>query len=497
MNPLVSDLLQTGLSLEETHASWVFLGTSEVWKIKKPVSLGFLDFSTPDKRRAACEAEIVLNRRFAPAVYLDVVPVTVESGHYRLGGNGAPVDWAVHMRRMPAGDRADRRLETGRLLPVHLQGLAERLAEFHAHARCDAETEAFGAPAAVATNATENFSALRASGLLDTDPGRWVETWQTDFVRTQADRFLGRMQVGKIRDGHGDIRLQQVYFDAEGRATLLDCIEFGDRFRFGDTAGDVAFLAMDLEFRGRRDLAEIFLTAYARAAGDFDLYAVVDFYASYRAAVRAKVAWLRPDPDEARAYLHTARDCTRHRDSPLLLAVGGGLGTGKSTLSNRLGEMNAVPVIDSDRTRKQMLRRAPAKLGQEALWSGVYAEAQTERVYAEVLRRAEVVLRSGRSLVVDASFRRRSHRLAARQTAAQRGARFLFLECRADPEVCRARLHQRALSPNWSDGRAEIAGEFLEKWEAVEELPADEYRVLDTSATIDVAELSRTLNLRM
>jgi predicted kinase len=295
------------------------------------------------------------------------------------------------------------------------------------------------------------------------------------------------METGSVRDGHGDLRLDQIYFDEQGRASILDCIEFNDRFRFGDVASDIAFLAMDLENRNRRDLAEYFLAAYARAAGDFDLYLLVDFYESYRAVVRVKVAEIRGAREEAEAYFRTAQHCLRRTPAtPWLVAVGGGIGTGKSTLANRLGEEFARPVIDTDRTRKQMAGLSPSRPGTEAPWSGLYDKAHTDRVYGEALRRAGAVLASGRTVVVDATFRSRRHRLAAKKTAADHGARFLFVECRSDPEVCRERLRQRAQGPGWSDGREEILEDFMRKWEPAEELGSGEHVVVDTAAPIDL-----------
>ncbi len=314
---LVSDLLAPGIELIETHISWVFLAEREVWKVKKPVSLGFLDFSEPPQRRAACEAEVRLNRRLAAEVYRGVVPITRgRSGRHRFGGDGEPVDWAVHMHRLDETARADRRLADGRLGALEVERIAARLARFHAAARADAETAGYGSVEAIAGNVRENFAQTRDSAAAFLTPAQAAETeaWQLRFLEHNQHLFAERAAAGRVRDGHGDLRLEHVYMSAgggsggdgdgedDGGVVIVDCIEFNRRFRFADVAADVAFLAMDLSWQGRADLAERFLAAYAHRSGDYGLYPLIDFYESYRAWVRGKVAvLLAADPHAAAA----------------------------------------------------------------------------------------------------------------------------------------------------------------------------------------------------
>ena len=254
----IRDGLSLGASeLVETHISRVFLTDEEVWKVKKPVSLGFLDFSTPEKRRSACEAEVRLNRRLAPDLYLGVVPVTVDyGGRHQLGGSGQPVDWAVHMKRLPDENRADMRLAAGGLTSTDLERVAERVASFHETALVSEETAAYGTTSAIARNVQENFDQTRAtiSAYLTGAEADEIETWQMTFLEERAELFEERIRSGHVRDGHGDLRIEHIYLDEDPPVTILDCIEFNERLRFADVCSDVAFLSMDLAWHGRVDL---------------------------------------------------------------------------------------------------------------------------------------------------------------------------------------------------------------------------------------------------
>ncbi len=500
MGTLREDLAREADELRETHISLVFLRGADVYKVKKPVSLGFLDFSTLDLRREACEAEVALNRRLAPDVYLGVVPVGLDaSGRHVLGGGGPPVDWAVHMRRLPDEARADVRLARGELAVEDVDRIAEHVAAFHAGARSDETIASFGEPGAIAVNVRENFEQTRATVLEHVTAGEAaeIERWQTGFLEERADLFRERVANGRVRDGHGDLRLEHVYLDADA-IRIIDCIEFNERFRYADVCADLAFLSMDLAWHGRTDLAERALAVYARVSNDYDLYGLVDFYESYRAYVRAKVAsMLAADEDapaetrararaEARRYYRLALAADRPSlIPPMLVAVGGVLASGKSTVSDRLSLELGGPTINTDWVRKLMLGATPTTKLYEGAWSGAYDPAVTERVYAEVRRFARVVLRSGRPVVLDASFRDPSMRLDARRLAEEEGVPFRFVECRADPELCRERLRRRAERASVSDGRLEIFDSFLAKWKPVTELPPDEHVRIDTAEPLE------------
>jgi aminoglycoside phosphotransferase family enzyme/predicted kinase len=488
------------IDLIETHISWVFLLEHEVFKVKKPVDLGFLDFTTLRQRYLACAAEVSLNRRLAPHVYLGLVPVRVDDGGRAcIRGAGRVIDWAVHMQRLPDAIRADQMLAERRLSGADIDRIASRLATFHASCRADPATARFGLPGVLGQNLEENFAqtATLVDQHLSHDQAVELRTWQRAYLREHAAVFEGRAARGRVRDGHGDLRLEHVYLEP-ARVTVLDCIEFNDRFRYADVCSDVAFLSMDLAAHGRVDLAERLLAAYARETNDFDLYAVVDFYESYRAYVRGKIAAMvaadarmdeparRRAAREARRYLLLALSADRRSLlSPSVVAVGGTIASGKSTIAARLGAEMGAPVVEADRTRKAMLGVAPLQRVDEPAWTGAYDPAFTDRVYEEVLRRAGVALASGRPVVIDASFRSRSMRDAARRLAASHGVPFRFVECRAPAEVCRARLRLREQRETVSDGRLAIFDDFSARFEPVVEIPGAEHVVLDTSGPAD------------
>jgi aminoglycoside phosphotransferase family enzyme/predicted kinase len=490
----------------ETHISRVFLTPSEAYKLKKPVELGFLDFRSLDQRKSACESEVRLNMRLAPDVYRGVLPVRRGAdGRLRAGkgASGELVDWVVVMRRLPDERRADRLLEAGALSGERIDAIAARLARFHASAPV-----AVQGPESVLRNVEENFVQTRDAIDRYVTPAEADEIarWQRAFLMANRTTFEERSAGGRVRDGHGDLRLEHVYFE-EG-ITILDCIEFNERFRVGDVCSDVAFLSMDLAWHGAVHLAERLLASYARESNDFDLYALVDFYEGYRAYVRGKIGhFLASDPGvpahtreraahEARRYFLLALSADRRALlGPSVVAVGGTIASGKSTIAVEIGAATSAPVIEADRTRKAMLGVLATEPLREAPWSGAYDPELTERVYAEMRRRARVVLGSGRPVVLDASFRSAKTRGLARALAEEYGVPFRFVECRASAEVCRARLAERERGESVSDGRLAIFDAFCARFEPVTEVPKEEHVIVDT--TRPVAETRRLLAARL
>ncbi|MBC7173304.1 MAG: hypothetical protein H5U40_12775, partial [Polyangiaceae bacterium] len=357
----IDELASSTAERIETHISWVLLDGADVYKLKKPVDFGFLDFRTLEQRRAACEAEVRLNARLAPDVYLGVLPVTRGAGgKARLAGDGEIIDYAVHMRRLPDSDRADVRLSEGRLQASDIDRIAERIATFHAAAETNAVIARFGEPRAIERNIDENFVQTRSAlpRAIGVEEAAELERRHREFVSHRAP-FLERIARGRVRDGHGDLRLEHVYVSDDGSIRVIDCIEFNDRFRYEDVCADVAFLAMDLARSGAPLLAERFLSQYARASQDYDFYPLIDFYESYRAFVRGKVASIRAkDPtasaqmrsrawDEARRDFLLALSCGRPSIFPAsVVAVGGLIASGKSTLAEAIAHALGAPVVD-------------------------------------------------------------------------------------------------------------------------------------------------------
>jgi aminoglycoside phosphotransferase family enzyme/predicted kinase len=496
------------VQLIETHLSWVLLGEREVFKLKKPVALGFVDFRSLERRRAACDDEVRLNARLSPRVYRGVVPVVCQSdGTLSFGGTGPVVDWAVRMARLDGARRADELLARGRLRGEDVDAIADAVARLHAGATATREQAAWASPEAVARNVRDNFTQLGgadAAAGLDREALEEVEARQTTFVTENADLFAARIVDGHVRNGHGDLRLEHAYFEDDG-LQVVDCIEFDDRYRVSDACADAAFLAMDLTGHGRADLAERFLARYARAAQDYDLYALVDFYEGYRALVRAKVeamlagqagaddAARRRAAESARRHLSLARATGRPAFvPPAMVCVGGVPGSGKSTIADALSEALSCPAVDADRTRKHLLGVTETTRMDDPVWTGAYSAEATERTYRETLRRAAVVLETGRSVIVDASFRAAATRRSARDVAQAAGATFRFVECRAPHDVCKDRVARRAASGDRSpdgpsDARPAIFDAFAASFESPEELSGSERTEVDTTGPLAAA----------
>jgi uncharacterized protein len=496
----------SSVDVVETHISWVFLTRDAAYKVKKPVDFGFLDFRSLESRRRACEAELALNTRLTEGVYRGLVPVRQRpDGHFALGeGEGEIVDWAVHMKRLPDERRADLMLLAGELGLPEVDLLAMRVAAFHASCKVDERAVRHGVPDAIAASVEENFS--QVGDALE----RYVSRAEASELRrlprallaSRRPMFERRVKTGRVRDGHGDLRLEHVYFTGAA-PQILDCIEFNERFRYGDVCADVAFLSMDLAHFGAVDLAERFLAQYARASNDYDIYELVDFYEGYRAFVRGKVAHFvardgaLPLPTrqaaeaQARGYFLLALSTERRALlSPQVVCIGGIIAAGKSTLADALACEMSAPVVDADRTRKDMVGVQATQAVKDDAWSGAYDPAFTERVYEEVLRRARVVLASRRPVILDASFRSPRFRAAARALAREMGAPFCFLECQAPMDVIRARLTERARGASVSDGRLEVLDDFVKRYEPVTELSEAEHLVVDTSTDLE-HQLSR------
>lgn len=489
----MSEQPEPDLEFVETWRSLVFLTPTAVWKIKKPVHLGELDYTTLDARLRACESELALNRVLAPDVYHGLTPVTKgPDGRRRIGGPGEPVDWAVHMARLPDRDRADQRLDEDRLDDDAVCAIAHAIAAFH---ECAPLVE--GEPAAMLRYAIDLEPPHSAAAPETPLPRSSVEAadWQRKFLNEHADLFERRAAAGRLRDGHGNLSLEHVFVSDDGRVRIIDRLEFAPRLRQLDVCADIASLSTDLAAAGRSDLAERFLADYAAEANDFDLYPLVDFYASLRASLQGKLEWfytdhfghdpLRADARRARAHrcFKLAVSAPRQACLPAaVVAVGGLVASGKSTVAQHLGREIGAPVISSDRTRDFLLGARLNEDLHEVHWENHYETGFGDRVYDEVMRRAGAVLRSGRPVVLDGCFRLAAQRSHARELARQFGHPFLFVEARVPEDVCRQRLQERSLRDGVPDATwLEIADELRAQWEPMDELPAEERETLDTS----------------
>jgi uncharacterized protein len=499
MRKLIKSLLKAAaypeptesVRLVETHVSFIFLTDHFVYKVKKPVDFGFLNFTTLDRRRFYCEEEVRLNRRLCPDIYLGVVELraTPEGGAFGGSGAGAVIDYAVKMKRLPEERMLSRLLEQGAVGAEQMAELARVIAQFHGRAARGPQIDAMGSPGVIRRNWEENFrqaAPFQKLTLSESDLSL-MRDWVERFIAGHEEELRARVEGGFIRECDGDLHLGNICLT--DRVCIFDCIEFNERFRFIDTAADIAFLLMDLEYASRPDLGRFFLEAYREATGDPGLDGLLVFYKAYRAFVRGKVKSFRLQETglarkelqaaetAARRYFRLSRGyCLRERLTPTLIITCGLMGSGKSALSRELAFELGLRLERSDLVRKELAGPTTSGRGVEGYDQGIYRAEHTRATYRELLQRAGSALSAGSSVVVDATFRFASDRDAFRALAKRLGVPFFVLETRCEPELIRVRLEARSLEPGEaSDGRWELFPRQLSEFEATE--PGESIRV--------------------
>jgi len=479
------------IELVQTQMSFVFLTKEFVYKVKKPVDLGFLDYTTLEKRQFFCHKEVELNRRLCPGAYLGVVPITRDNGAIRVGGRGEAIEYAVKMRRLPQEKMMNVLLPDDGVTVEMVGGVAQKLAAFHQKAETNAEISAFGEIKAVTRNTDENFdqTGKYIGRTISKDSYRRIKEYTDSFVGKNAPLFNKRIKESRIRDCHGDLHAAHICFTDD--ICIYDCIEFNDRFRYCDIASEMAFLAMDLDHYGRADLSRSLVKAYVTESGDKELLRLLGFYKCYRAYVRGKVEGFKLDDpyiskgekeetqDIAASYFDLARAYTRAK--PALFITVGLVGTGKSTLAQALAKRLGLAVVASDVTRKQ-LAGVPLKEHRfEGFDGGIYSAELSRRTYDKMFSAAGDILGEGGSVVLDASFIRAEERLKAKRLAEEAGADFFIIECRLDEANIKERLARRLEQGSVSDGRWEIYGPQKEAFDPVKEAAPPKHVIIDTS----------------
>ena len=452
----------SNLERRDTHISSVFLTGRWVYKLKKPLDFGFLDFGSLEDRHRFCQCEVSLNRRLSQGVYEDVVAIRqTEDGGLNLEGRGKTVEYAVKMRQLPDDAGLDRLLARNRTTSEDMRKLGRTLAAFYETAQRGPDIDRYGSREAISFNVEENFRQLEPFVDRFPDREKWDLLCQVSrhFLEHHPALFQRRVDEGRIRDGHGDLRAEHVYF--QDGIQIIDCIEFNDRFRYGDVALDLAFLHSDMEHQGHGESSRAVLAAYAEGAGDPGLYAVLDFYAAYRAVVRLKVACFRSEETEgeeksrclekARTYLDQAYRYAVQFGLPTLWVFCGLPASGKSTLAEATADALSLSVFESDRVRKEEPKEGAPQVS--PFGEGPYREAMRHRVYARLLARAQDQLKSGRSVVLDATFSRRKWREDARRLARDVDANLVFVECVCAESTLRSRMEAREKEPGLSDAR--------------------------------------------
>lgn len=463
-------------SVVETHTAVVVFIGDRVYKLKKPVDLGFVDFSTVAARRQACQREVDLNRRLAPDVYLGVADL--------VGVDGEVCDHLVVMRRMPTDRRLTACIERGEDVTDAVRTVARDVAALH-EASDPASERAWshvGTVERVRANWDDNFTAMRpfAGRVFAADTLADVEHRVHRYLDGRRLLFERRIREGRIRDGHGDLQADDIFLLEDG-PRVLDCLEFSDELRWGDVLNDVAFLAMDLERLGRADLAGHFLEWHREFTADTWPSSLADHYIAYRAHVRAKVSAIRfeqGDPGAATLAARMLDIAAAHlaQAQVRVVLVGGLPGTGKSTLSNSLGDRLALTVLRTDEVRAGARSTDPISYGE-----GRYAPESIDETYDALLAQARTLLEVGESVVLDASWSSAPRRELAREMAEATSSDVIELRCESPLEVAVARIEaRRGAGVDASEATPEIARQMARRFD-----PWAEAATIDTSRPLD------------
>ena len=485
------------VDLIETHISWVFLAGDLVFKLKKPVDFGFLDFTTLDKRLYFCREELRLNRRLAPDIYLDVVPVVQgRDGRLAVGQPGPTVDYAVMMKRLPQDGMMSACLSQGLVTLETMDHIADLLADFYSRAETGGRIDEFGRVEMIRHNTDEDsWQTVDYVGTaLSGERFDHIKGYNDGFLRDAEALLARRVADGFIRDCHGDLHLGNICLGE--KIWIFDCIEFNENLRYSDVASDLAFLAMDLDFQGRSDLGRRLVERYVARSGDKELFLVLDFYKCYRAYVRGKINCLAYDQQEpareerdraldlARRYFDLAYTYAGGRRRPRILVFFGMMGTGKTHWARRVGEKIGAPVLSSDRVRKQKAGLTDTSRIYVPFGQGLYAPEMTEKVYESLHAAAAGPVGAGLDVVLDASYMKKRHRRAAMDLAKTVRADLLFIQTVADEETVISRLSTReARGRSLSDGRREIYGDQSRSFEPVDDPAPDRFITIDTSGS--------------
>ena len=494
----------TRIELLETHISWVILTGPYAYKIKKPVNLGFLDFSTLAQRQHFCKEELRLNRRLAPDIYLDVILIrgTADSPHF--GGTGDIIDYAVKMRQFPQAAQLDRLLQQDKLPSEYLDAIAEVVAQFHDNIEKAGATSQYGEPAQVWQPVAENFAQIREretrTALLK--QLATLHDWSLSNFERLKPVFSQRKHDGFVRECHGDLHLRNIAW-FEDKPLIFDCIEFNPDLRWIDVISDLTFLFMDLIDRAQPALAYRLLNRYLTHTGDYAGLAVLPFYFIYRAMVRAKVNSIRlsqadvstderaTDEKEFAGYLQLA-SAFSSRPKPVLMITWGLSASGKTSISDGLLEVMGAIRIRSDVERKRLagidfMTRAKAELAQ-----GIYTPEMNQRTYAYLLDQARAILDAGFSVIVDAAFLDAQRRAPFAQLAREMQIPFVILQCVASASTLRQRICLR--QNDASDADLDVLEHQLAH---LKPLSADELQqaiMIDTEQALDLAKLVTTID---
>lgn len=444
----------------QTHISHVFMASPYVYKFKKTVDFGFLDYSSLDKRKKFCHREIELNRRLSDDIYLGVVSVLEEDGSFQIVDevleSDSVIEYAVKMKQMPEEYFLHSYLEDGTLKKSHLDRVADKLADFYNKQQPDEQVLQYGEIERIKINTDENFEQTKefVDQTIDDNMYRAIRYFTNQYFEQRSVLFEQRVHQKRIVDGHGDLHLEHIHISPE-KVQIYDCIEFNDRFRYGDLAADLAFLAMDLDFNNCWQEERYFIDQMVAKLDDPDLLELIDFYKCYRAYVKGKVKSLQsgedemPQADREKAaqtgsqYFDLSLRYALLGSKPIVLIFMGGVGTGKTTLAKHFEQKFSIDRFSSDRIRKSMVGVALQKRTPEEQREKLYSKSMSERTYQTLVEKMEACIKEGKSVIMDATFSSSSSREKLVQRFRELDIDYLFVETTAPDSVIKSRLKKR------------------------------------------------------
>jgi uncharacterized protein len=483
---------------QDTHISKVFLTGKFVYKIKKSVNLGFLDFSTLKKRRHYCVREILLNRRLTHDIYLDVIAITRENGTYSIGGTGETLEYAVRMRQLPESRSLHQLIGKDGVDPSNMAALGSRLARFYLATSQSKSLQAGQGWKNLCDACKENFRHTRdfCGTLLDKKIWETVKGATLSFLKSRKGSFYQRFKEAKIRDCHGDLRTDHIYFTDQG-IQIIDCIEFNDHLRHIDVINDLAFLLMDLDFLGEPGMGDCLLDEFITGTHDTNGLNLLAFYKCYRAVVRCKVNCIslsnhelkHPKREkihmEALKYLDLAYHYAIQFSRPAVWVVCGMPATGKSTIAKALSKALGIKVFRSDIVRKELFGLKPYQQATASAGKKLYGASASSLTYGRLLLLTQQEIETGTSVIIDATYSKEKYRLDLISLVKEKGIRPIFIECTAQDRVMKERLMHRDSSPSVSDARIGDFETLKARYEPFIESRDFLHMCMDTDVSLD------------
>ena len=492
------------IELVETHISWVILTGSYAYKIKKPVNLGFLDFSDLEKRHFYCQEELRLNSRLAPELYLEVVTITGPEQQAEFSGKGSVIEYAVKMRQFPPDMQMDKLLNTGQLQTSHIASLAETIAHFHQQTDIAGTESDYGKPAVVYKPVRDNFTLLQelVSDHKQLDKLDALKQWSQTAYEHLKPVFVQRKAAGFVRECHGDLHTANIVV-LDDKPTAFDCIEFAPELRWTDTASDIAFLIMDLQYRQQHTFAWHFLNHYLEISGDYKALQVLRFYLVYRAMVRAKVAAIGASqmPDKSAQYNRAIQSCYDYLKlahafvqpgRPVLIITCGMSASGKSTLTAPLLAGLSAIRLRSDVERKRLFKQSKEAHNHKPFNTGIYSPEASRQTYQHLSDQADLILESGYPVIIDAAFLHYEQRRLFYQLAQKKSVPFIILHFTARPDTLRQRISQRV--NDVSDADRSILEQQLLNWKPLQDNEQPNVINIDTESPFDPEALVEKIN---